>query len=337
MERIVYFGAILEKSMEKNNHYLQGECKTMNIRTARAGFVGALCVVAYSTGALAQDITFNSPTPWLTLRSDSLVVKAQLDTSRFPKKKVNLSAIRVEGKQKKQLASKAFKVSDFTQDFDLGRAGLAMFGGRDFLKITWNVPGTKDSGVCAPIGIVNLDKLPKTDSLRAAKKAEETDVKNVAPAAGGMKFSKIKDREVAFAWTPTALIIVCKKTPAAAAFRFVFDGKNGKNAFVAYSDKMIEYFPGLDSVYSYINDRSYGDSIVYKQKTWLNELTKASDKDYGVLRVPWYDIGIGKPFDGRVVGFSVFVLSDKAAVIAAYPEKAAPFVPGSWGNLVLEK
>jgi hypothetical protein len=296
-----------------------------------------LCIIALSSAVWAQDITFNSPSPWLTLRNDSMIVKAQLDTSKFPKKKINLAAVRVEGGKKKQITSKTFTVSDFTQDFNLGLAGATLLGGRDFLKITWNVPGTKDSGVCAPVGIVNLDKAAKIDSLHAAKAAGEIDVKNAAAAAAGMKFSKVKDQEVALAWTPTALVVVCKKSPSAAGLRFVIDGKNGKNAFVAFSDKMVEYFPAKDSVYSYVNERSYGDSITYTQKAWTTELAKGGDKDFGVVRIPWYDIGIGKPFDGRVLGFSMFVLSDKAAVIAAYPEKASTFIPGSWGDLVLDK
>ena len=297
-----------------------------------------VCVFAYAAGTLAQVITFNSPTPWLTMRNDSIVVKAQIDTSKFPKKKITLTASRIESKKKKQVATKTFATSDFTQDFALGQAGVPLLGGRDFLRINWNVPGSKDSGVCAPIGIVNLEKMGKSDSLRAAKKQEEIDLKNVAAAAQGLKFNKIKDQEIALAWTPTALVIVCKKAPAAAkAIKFVFDGKNGKNAFVAFSDKMIDYFMGNDSVYSYVNERYYADSITYTQKKWVNELTKASDKDFAVVRIPWYDLGIGKPFDGRIIGFAAFILADKAVVLGAYPEKAALFIPGSWGNLVLDK
>jgi hypothetical protein len=327
----------MNDSFKGTKNYSQGECTTMSIRTVKSGFIGTLCIIAFSAAVWAQDITFNSPSPWLTLRNDSLMIKAQLDTSKFPKKKITLTASRVEAGKKKQITSKTFTVSDFTQDFNLGLAGGSLLGGRDFLKINWNVPGTKDSGVCAPVGIVNLDKTAKTDSLHAAKKAGGIDVKNVAAVAAGLKFAKIKDQEVAFAWTAAALVVVCKKSPSAAALRFVIDGKNGKNAFAAFSDKMVEYFPAKDSVYSYVNERSYADSIMYRQKAWTTELAKGGDKDYGVLTIPWYDIGIGKPFDGRVMGFSVFALSDKDAVLAAYPEKAATFIPGSWGNLVLDK
>jgi hypothetical protein len=309
----------------------------MSIRMTRAGFIGALCIIGCSTGVWAQVITFNSPTPWLTLRNDSIVVKAQLDTSKYPKKKITLTAMRVDGGKKKQITSKTFTVSDFTQDFALGLAGASLLGGRDFLKIVWNVTGTKDSGVCSPIGVVTIEKLAKTDSMHAAKKAGEIDIKNTASVVQGLKFVKIKDKEVAFAWTPNALVIVSKKSASQAALRFVFDGKNGKNAFVAFSDKMIEYYPAKDSVYSYVNERSYGDSITYKQKPWVTELTKASDKDISVIKIPWYDLGIGKPFDGRTTGCAVFLLSDKATVLAAYPERAMAFIPGSWGNLTLDK
>ena len=308
---------------------------------ARAGFIGILSMIAYSAGTFAQIITFNSPTPWLTLRSDSIVVKAQLDTAKFPKKKITLTASKIEGNKKKQIATKTFKVSDFTQDFTLGVAGVNLLGGKDFLKINWSVPGSKDSGFCAPVGIVNISKIAKTDSLRAVKSSVEVDIKNVAAAVSGAKFTKIKDREIALKWTPTALLIICKKIPASAAaggaITFVFDGKNGKNAFTAFSDKMLDYLEGKDSIYSYINERDCSDSISYKQKPWISEIVKSSDKDNVVIRIPWYDIGIGKPFDGRIMGFSIFLVSDKAAVLAAYPDKAVVLIPGSWGNLVLDK
>ncbi len=309
----------------------------MTTRTKRAGFIAIVCVIGYSVGVLAQTITFNSPAPWQTLRNDSLIVKAQLDTAKFPKKKITLTASKIEGNKKKQIATKTFKVSDFTQDFSLGVAGMGLIGGRDYISLQWSVAGAKDSGSCAPIGIANIDKLAKSDTLHAVKSNEEIDANNFAAKAKNAKFTKIKDQEYSLLWTPTALIILCKKSAAPGAVRFVVDGKNGKNSFAAYSDKMIDYTAAKDSVFAYYNERSFADSITYKQKPWVNEFIKASDKDIAVIRVPWFDVGIGKPFDGRVMGFSVFALSDKAAVLAAYPEKAAVMIPGSWGNLVLDK
>jgi hypothetical protein len=305
--------------------------------TARAGLIAIVCVIGYSIGVVAQTITFNSPSPWLTLRSDSLIVKAQLDTSKFPKKKITLTASKIEGNKKKQIATKTFKVSDFTQDFSLGVAGTGLIGGRDFVSITWSVPGAKDSGTCGPVGIANIDKMARKDTLHAAKSSGEIDAKNFSEAMKTAKFTKIKDQEYSLLWTPTALIILCKKSAAPGAIRFVIDGKNGKNAFVAYSDKMIDYVAAKDSVFAFYNERSFADSVTYKQKAWVNEFVKASDKDVAVIRVPWFDLGIGKPFEHRVMGFSVFALGDKAAVLAAYPDKAAVLVPGSWGNLVLDK
>jgi hypothetical protein len=309
----------------------------MSTRTRKAGLIITACVIGYSVGASAQTITFNSPTPWLTLRNDSLVVKAQLDTSKFPKKKITLTALKIESNKKKQIATKTFKVSDFTQDFSLGLAGTTLIGGKDFIRINWSVPGTKDSGLCAPIGIANIDKTAKSDSLHAARSNEEIGANNMTVAAQGAKFKKVKDREFALLWTQTALTVICKKTTSGEALKFVFDGKNGKNAFAAFSDKMVDFIAAKDSVHAYYNERNFGDSITYNQKPWINEFVKASDKDFVVIRIPWFDIGIGKPFDGRVMGFSVFIVSDKAAVLAAYPEKAAVYIPGSWGNLVLDK
>jgi hypothetical protein len=336
--RILYFIALLKGSGESNSHVFifQGEKTTMRTRLARACTLAAACISGYCVGVPAQTITFNSPAPWLTLRNDSLIVKAQLDTSKFPKKKITLAANKIEGNKKKQIAAKTFTVADFTQDFSLGLAGTGLIGGRDFLRINWSVPGAKDSGSCAPIGIANIDKLPKCDTLHAAKSAEEVGANSFAAAAKSAKFTKVKDQEFALLWTPTALVVLCKKA-STGLIRLVIDGKNGKNAFVAYSDKMVDIAPAKDSVYAFYNERSFADSITYKQKQWVNEFAKASDKEISMVNIPWYDIGIGKPFDGRVTGFSVFVLSDKGAMTGAYPEKAAMMVPGSWGNLVLDK
>ncbi|MGB7568983.1 MAG: hypothetical protein WBM07_14075, partial [Chitinivibrionales bacterium] len=289
-----------------------------------------LCVLGYSALSWGQVMTFNSPAPWLTQRNDSILVKAQLDTSKFVKKQLTLSLSKVEAGKKKPVLAKTFKVKDFTQDFFMGMAGASLIGGKDYLRVAWSNPGAKDSGYCAPIGIVNIDKIAKVQPVHATKVVTPIDLKDIAGLVKDKKFTKVGAEEFMLLWNTKTLSIIIKKSAAKGAVKFTFDGKNAKNAFVSFADKMLDYVTDKDSIFAYENDRVCSDSITYTPKVWINEIKKVSDKDYALVTIPWYDIGL-LPFDGRVMGFGAF------AAPAAYPEKAVVFNPGSWGNVVLDK
>jgi hypothetical protein len=132
------------------------------------------------------------------------------------------------------------------------------------------------------------------------------------------------------------LAIIVKKASDKEVVKFTFDGKNGKNAFVSYPDKMVDYVAEKDSIHTYVNERAYSDSIVYTEKVWTNDVAKTSDKSFVMVKIPWYDLGIAKPFDGRTMGFAAFRGPAKGPM-AGFPDKATLFVPGSWGSLVLDK
>ena len=307
----------------------------MLTRIVKTGCAGILCVLGYYALSMGQIMTFNSPAPWLTQRNDSIMVKAQLDTSKFAKKQLTLAVSKMEAGKKKPVLTKTFKVKDFTQDFFLGMAATSLVGGKDFLKVVWSIPGGKDSGFCAPIGIVNLDKAAKFEPVHAAKVVTQLDIKDIAGLVKDKKFSKVGAGEFLLLWNTKTLSIIIKKSAAKGVVKFTFDGKNAKNAFVSFADKMLDYVTDKDSIFAYENDRVCSDSITYTPKTWINEIKKASDKDFTLITIPWYDIGL-LPFDGRVMGFGAFVTAE-AAKPAAYPEKAMVFEPGSWGNAILDK
>jgi hypothetical protein len=307
----------------------------MLTRFQKAACAAAMLVAGYSALSLGQVITFNSPTPWLTQRNDSIVVKAQLDTSKFAKKQIAFSVVKMEAGKKKPVLTKTFKVKDFTQDFVIGLAGTNQVGGKDFLKINWNIPGAKDSGSCSPVGIVNVDKVAKFEPVHATKVTTPLDVKDLAALVKDKKFAKVGGHEFMLFWNKQTLSVVVKRSAAKTALRFTFDGKNGKNAFVSFADKMLDYADDKDSVNVFENDRAIQDSIIYTQKPWVSEIKKNSDKDLALITIPWFDIGL-LPFDGRIMGFGAFEMTDAKAA-AAYPEKALAFLPGSWGNVVLDK
>jgi hypothetical protein len=305
-------------------------------RIVKKACVG-ICLMGFSVNVIGQIITFNSPAPWLTLRNDSIVVKAQLDTARFLQKKIAFTVTKYENKQKKAIAVKTFKVTDFTQDFVLGIAGSGLLGGKDFLKVEWSVPGATDKGFCAPVGIVTNDKIGKIQPSHVAKAALAFDIKNIADLVKGKQFSKIQNQEFLMLWNTDGIAVIAKKAGLKDVAKFVFDGKNGKNAFVSYPDKMIDYIAEKDSVHAYVNERNFNtDSITYSEKVWSNDISKTSDKDYVMIKISWYDLGIAKSFDGRILGFAVFAVPAKGPV-AGFPDKAQLYVPGSWGSIVLDK
>ena len=287
---------------------------------------------------MATDIvSFNSPGQWVTQRTDAIVAKVQLDTSKIPQKKIEFSLSKVEAGKKKLIATKTFKVTDYTQEYSLGGAGTALCGGKDFLRIDWSIPGTKDKGMLYPIGVVNLDKLPKVEPIHATKVKEAIDAKNWSSLIAGVKYVNVKGNEFGCVWTPKSLAIVCKKAQSKDILRFVFDGKNGKNAFLSHPDRTVDLVLAKDSLGSTFYERAtVGDTIIYNVTQWRNDITVVGDKTTDVIVVPWYDLGM-LPLDDRTMGFAAFVVDDKGKVLGGNPEKAQYFLPGSWGTLVLDK
>jgi hypothetical protein len=309
----------------------------MRIQTVLSATVGLFCAVLFSNSAAVDIVSFNSPGQWVTQRSDAIVAKVQLDTSKIPQKKIEFTLSRYDAGKKKIVATKSFKVKDYTQEFALGNAGTSLLGGKDFLRIDWSIPGTKDKGMLFPIGVVNLDKVPKVEPIHAAKVKDAIDAKNWSTLIAGAKYSTVKGNEFGLLWTPKALVVVYKKTQSKDIIRFAFDGKNGKNAFLSHPDRTIDVAIGKDSLSGLFYERgSLNDTLNYSQMTWQSEISLLGDKQTGVIVVPWYDLGM-LPLEERTIGFAAFVLDDKAKVVAATPEKAQYFLPGSWGTVILDK
>jgi len=69
-------------------------------------------------------------------------------------------------------------------------------------------------------------------------------------------------------WNKQTLSVVVKRSAAKSSLRLTFDGKNGKNAFVSFADKMLDFVDEKDSIHVFENDRAIQDSIIYTQKPW---------------------------------------------------------------------
>ena len=299
-----------------------------------------LCIAGCAGAAVSQVITFNGPMPWVTQRNDSIMVRAQVDTAQAKKKEfvVSVDLVNDRGKEK-SLAKKSYTIKDYTIEFPIGAIKQNLVGGRSFIKIDWSITGTTNKGSIAPIGIVALDNLPQSEALTVMHAADGVDPAGIASALKDDDFKTAGPAKFAFAWNKGAFYIVLQKaqSPAPGAIRFAFDGKNGKNAFLSFADRVILYEAGKDSLFGlHYSPQLSGDTVKYAEKTWPNELTKTIVNDKIVIRAPWYDLGI-VPFDGRRFGLGIVTFDAQGARMDALPKDADFYNPGTWGNVELAK
>jgi len=299
--------------------------------------MGVVCAAWFATSSGADIVTFNSPGQWTTERSDNLVLKAQLDTAKIPKKQISVSLYKIEAGKKKLVATKPFKVTDYSQEFNLGTVGTNLLGGKDYLKIEWSIMGAKDKGSLFPVGIVNLDKLPPVAAVHASKVQAPLDAGSAASFAASAKFVSVKDCDIALFWSSSALSVLVKKGQSKNTLKLAFDGKNGKNAFISYPDRVVELNMTKDSLSTVLYERvALSDSVNFPVKDWKSEVKKTAANGMTIITIPWYDIGLVAQ-DGRVLGFGAFVTDEKSAPVAAYPASAKLLLPGSWSSIVLDK
>jgi hypothetical protein len=292
----------------------------------------AICVVSGVSFLYSQTVALNSPAAWSTLRTDSVVAKAQIDTAGMKRKQVNYTLSSVISGVTKVVIKKQVKITDVSNDAFLAKLNSAVLGGTDYLKVEWAADSQK--GEILPFGIVDLGKLPKITPIQAKMVDEGATLKSVGNAAKDEQFYKCGERSFAINWNAKALYFIVKKSSDSSEFLMGIDGKNGKNAFVAYPDRFIG--SKKDSVWgTHYNRDIINSALKYSPLSWSNEITKEVFADKIVIRMPWYDTGI-VPFDGRVIGFAAFG-KDKEKIIASHPEKAKEFTPGTWGNLLLVK
>jgi hypothetical protein len=304
------------------------------IRTVFLSVVSAALIAGTASGEI---VTFNSPGQWTTERTDKIVLKVQLDTSKIPQKKIAVVLSKIEGGKKKQVTTKSFKVTDYSQEFDVGPVGATLLGGKNFFKIEWSIPGTKEKGGLFPVGLVNLDRIPAVTPLHAQKTQTPANDKNAAALAANAGFTAVKGVEFALLWTPKSLSILCKKGTGKDVIKFAFDGKNAKNAFISYPDRVVELFTANDSMATLLYERAaLNDSINFPEKEWKCEAEKNTIGDITIINIPWYDIGLIAQ-DERALGFAAFVTDEKMTVKAAYPDKATLLMPGSWSSIILDK
>ena len=300
-------------------------------------FLSALLVAGGVWSGYTQVISINTPLPWVSLRNDTLIVRAQVDTAALKNKKLSLTLQTVKKGKKSVIASKIFPITDPSGEFSFGKIRKNLIGGEEFLQVKWAVKGTKDEGSIEPIGIADLTPFTKTDTLRAGHVSDNITMKDIATAVGD-KFTQTGTAAYAFAWNKNAFFAVLKKGAGNDTVKFTIDGKTGKNAFLSYPDRFVVVSPS-DSIV--VKGMHYQravktDALMYTAEEWRCEMTHEVVGDRVVVRLPWYDTGM-IPFEERTIGFGVFVTDAKGRSVAALPSGAQTFIPATWGILLLQK
>lgn len=292
----------------------------------------------FSVSAIfAQPVSFSNPVSWMTQRNDTIFLRAQLDTALIKKKTISVSLFKVNDGKKSVVAKKSLKITDNVMELFFEKIGKDLLGGKDFLRLEWSLPDSGEKGVIEPIGVLNLQKIQKNDTLKAFRVEKGASSGTISALMKPDQFKKLGPVEFSTAWNMDALFIVLKKSQDSSTINFSFDCKNGKNAFLSYPDRIISYKPSNDSLRtSHYTREIKSDSLKYIEKTWQCDVTKETIGDKVVIRMPWADAGV-IPFEERMVGFGMFVFQNNGKVIASIPEKALPLVPGTWTDIFLQK
>ncbi|MBN1576030.1 MAG: hypothetical protein JW913_05725 [Chitinispirillaceae bacterium] len=299
--------------------------------------VAVLLFAGIIRSGFSQAISFNTPLPWVSLRNDTIIVRAQIDTAAFKNKQLSLTLATIKNGKTSTIASKVFPVKDPSGEFSFGKIKKKLVGGEEFLRVKWAVKGSEDKGSVEPIGIADLSVQTETDTVRAVHVADNMAIKDAA-AAVGEKFSQTGKMAYSFAWNKNALFAVHKKGAGKDTLKFAFDGKSGKNAFLSYPDRFVVSTVSDSIIVKGVHYKRdiKKDSLVYTSEEWRNEMTHEVVGDKIVVRIPWFDTGM-IPFEERTIGFGAFVVGAKGKTVAALPASAQVFIPATWGVMLLQK
>lgn len=304
--------------------------------TIRFGIV-VLVFAGVIRSGFSQAISFNTPLPWVSLRNDTIIVRAQLDTASLKNKQLSIALAIVKNGKRSIIASKVFPVKDPAGEFSFGAIKKKLVGGEEFLRIEWTVKGSEDKGFVEPIGIADLTPFITTDTVQAKHVSDDMTAKDVVAAVGD-NFQQTGKAAYSFAWNKSAVFAVLKKGTTDDTVKFTFDGKTGKNAFLSYPDRFVVASLSDSIIVKGVHYQRdiKKDSLVYTAEEWRNEITHEVVGDKVVVRIPWYDTGM-IPFEERTIGFGVFVVSAKGKSVAALPAAAQVFIPATWGVMLLQK
>ncbi|MDR3013202.1 MAG: hypothetical protein LBU70_08340 [Chitinispirillales bacterium] len=298
-------------------------------------------------GLSAQGVVITSPEPWATLRTDSVVVSFQADTSILPRGSVDFRVVRSSRGRETTLFTQNVKAADLGAEVFLGRvrANDIPLGGTDFMSIMWSIPGSDLRGSIKPIGIAKLSGeaiggkwIPAYPPLSAVRIADGASMEEAAAAFTEATGFEVGGMRVAVGWNTEAFFINLPSPPSGVTeVEFALDLRCGKNAFLAWADRFVVY-DAASSVVSLLRyERSVSGAIGYKSVPWGGgaAFSFMKGESANLVKIFWHEMGI-QPFDERGLGFAVFV-GGRAGQPANYPAGARRDIPGTWGDIRLEK
>jgi hypothetical protein len=303
----------------------------------KRSFAIGLAVAVSASVVFGQSVYINSPSPWTSLRSGDIVIKAQLDTAKTKKHSVTFTVSKMLAGKGRTIATKKVAGTEYYAEVSAGSAGTDILGGKEFIKIAWSISDTTEKGEVAPIGIVNVAKSGAKDSIRSAKIDDNATAQTLAQALSEKGSLKLGDADYGIFWNQKALFFACKKG-VKGGLTIAIDGKNAKSAFVSYPDRFLMLFPEKDSVHATHYKRVFaGDSLSYPEQIWKSDMAKVSNETVLAISIPWYDLGMIAPFDGRQVGCTVLRADEKGKTTGSFPASAKWDNPGTWGTLLFKK
>ena len=319
----------------------------------KTSFIAMAAVVVSLNGLYADDfdapVVVAEPSPWSTLRSDSVTVKVQAGLARLPEGGgIDFKVVRRSGARASTLFTKSVGMDDSSADIFLGRSRDVPLGGTDYLSIEWSVPGTGLKGVVEPVGVVRLDGAapdgnkwvpanPPLTAVRLKDGVADDEASGALAGAGGFEAGGIK---FSAGWNTEGLFILFTPADGVSAVEFAFDLKCGKNAFLAWADRFVVYSAASDSVSGlHSGARSVDkEGMKFEEKAWGSgqSLSVVKAESARLVKVKWYELG-AQPFEERNVGFAVFVKGRVKKQPASYPAAAVRGIPGTWGDINLAK
>jgi len=296
------------------------------------------CCAAAALFAQDEAVTITSPTPWTTLRSDTIEVSVQADKQRLPQGAVAFKVNKNSNGRTTALFSKTVKMDDASADVVLGTLGAVPLGGTDFVTLEWSVPGSELKGVIEPVGAVRLpDAVTARPPLSAVRLKDGVTEAQAADALRGVAGTDAGGAKFAAGWNTDGLYVLLNAVNAAEVW-LAIDGKCGKSAFLSWADRFVVFSAEADSVYGRHYKRSADkNAITFETMDWGNKSTLSVTKAEAsrLIKIKWYEIGL-QPFEERNVGFAVFT-TGKTKKAASYPGLAKWEIPGTWGDIKLEK
>jgi len=320
---------------------ISAKLKTITAITAAA--TAFLLTLPANVSAQASDdlpVVITSPVEWSTLRSDSVYVSLQVDTASLPKGAIDFKVVKRSGARSSVLLSRSVKVDDAAVDLFLGRVNGAPIGGGDFLSIEWSVPGSALKGVVEPIGVALLKGsvsaenkwVPAVPPLSAVRLKDGLSGNDAAEALAALQGFSAGGANFAAGWNASGLFLYFTPTSSVPAAEFALDLKYGANAFTAWADRFVTV--GADSAYGIrASKRSVEkDGLKVEESPWgdAKSIVLTNTGAGRMVMLEWSEMGV-LPFDGRNIGFAVFVKGKGAA----YPAGAARSIPGTWGGISL--